>query len=53
MSDEYKNQLKKLVAAGKRMRQTAIVDDDFCEMRDRFDAELHAAEELLKEKSTA
>lgn len=49
MSHEYIEQLRRLVHAGIAMRKTAIVDDDFPLMLSRFDSELHAAEQLLKE----
>lgn len=51
MSYEFIEQLRRLVQAGIAMRETAIVDDDFPRMLHRFDSELHAAKELLKEKA--
>jgi hypothetical protein len=46
---DYKLQLRRLVRAGIAMRETAVIDDDFPEMMHRFDSELRAAEQLLKE----
>ena len=45
---EYRKQLKALVKAAKRMRSTAIVDDDFPAVLDKFDGQLALAELLLK-----
>ena len=42
-------QMRALVKAGKVMRSTPIVDDDFSEMLHRFDVELRLAEQMLKE----
>lgn len=49
MTYECIEQLRRLVRAGKTLRQTAIVDDDFPKVLHGFDSELHAAEQLLKE----
>ncbi len=40
--------LRKLVQAAIRFRKTPIVDDDFCSMRDEFDALLDEAEKYLQ-----
>ena len=48
-NNPYVTQLRRLVKAGKAMRSTPIVDDDFSEMLHRFDAELRISELMLKE----
>lgn len=48
MSHEYIEQLRRLVQAGIAMRETAVVDDDFPRMLDRFDSELRSAEALVR-----
>lgn len=43
--------LKKLVDLGNKFRLTPIVDDDFPEQRDNFDACLREATKYLKKKA--
>jgi hypothetical protein len=46
---ECRERLLELVEAGNRLRNTAIVDDEFPLARDRFDSALVRANQFLKD----
>lgn len=47
MTEQEKEQVKASVKAYRALRATPVVDDDFPEMMERFDLEMHRLERMV------